>query len=328
MNSINMEKIHDIYTDILNNGLNNLENGYNDSDKILSNRYIQNIEHNKTYIQEMNKKLENILNLSKKLIIEFDKKTIETTKIYKLREKYKDDPSKMIKIYKELNNGLSWADIAEIEDKTEDNINSIESFINTTNKDYTEYKDNKILYKKLDNIYGNKLDFIYTLPIVAKITDIPSPLYWFNGDKTNKEGVYTSLSDGTYINVPFPNILNYSNSKNKYKINKCKNSTVEECKKFRYNYNKNIKDYVYSCNFIHIGDKILKSNSHVRCSFNSRFGNHCFLNDDLKSASFCDMQKFILYNISDTLLLSIWTQKHKTINNSLNKIIKDIDICQ
>ena len=325
MNSDNLEKLHFIYIDILKNGLNSYNINYdNDNNKSIEN-YITNLAHNKTYIQEMNKNLENILDVSKKLIIECDNKSKEANMQIILNDKYKNDPNKIIKIIKELNNGLSWADITEEDDISNDNINNIKLLIDT--KLDNTYKNDKTLYKKLDNIYDTKLDFIYKIPIINNIKDIPSPLYWYNGDECNKEGIYMNLTNGSHIYVPFPDVL-YNETKNKHKIIQCKNKTITECKKFRYNYNKNNKNYIYKCNFLHVGEKKLKYNNLLKCPFNHRFGNHLFLNNDLKNASYSDMQNFILYNISDILLLTVWSQKQKTLNNSLNEIINNIDICQ
>jgi len=320
MNTENITKIHDIYVDVLKNG----NDVYKNNNGSSNDDYLCKLKATMVYLTEMNKKLMNIIDLSEILLNGCKDRISEVKKELYLGEKYKNHINKDILIFKEINNGMKWGDISDIEDKKEKIINDVDFFINNKISS-TEYTKKDQMYKTLNKIYNVKLDFNFKLPIIAEITDIPPSLYWYNGDAKYSEGIYMTLNDGVFIKVPFPDTIDYLNSHTKKNTIKCKNKTHEECKMFRDSINK-YNTYVPKCNYLHIGDKFLKINNMVRCSSNSHFGKHSYLNKDLANMAYSDIQSIILYSISDILLNSLWIQKQKKIGNIKNTIIDDIEI--
>ena len=318
MNDQNINKINDIYIDILKHGIDIYKNNNGNIDD----EYLFNLKKNIIYLTEANKKLVDIIKVSEELIIGCNNRIEEVKKDLYLEKKYEGHPDKVILMFKEKNKGLKWGDISYLEDKKEEVINNTELHINNK-KYYTTY--NNIMYKNLNNIYNVKLDFDFKLPIITEIKDIPPSLYWYNGDKIYSEGIYMSLGEDVFIKVPFPDTIDYLNSTNKKYTIKCKNSTIEECKKFRNSINKNNNNYIHNCNYLHKGEKFLKINNIVRTS-NSHFGKHSCINRDLKNTKYSDIQSIILYSVSDLLLNSLWVQKQKKIGNLSNKIITNIDV--
>ena len=321
MNNENITKIHNIYVDVLKRGSDVYKNKDDDS----KDSHIFKLNSSALYLTEMNKKLRDIIEISENMIIECNKRTTEIKKEINLEKKYEGNPDKIMLIFKEMNQGLKWGDIADIEDKKEHMLRDVDNFINGK-RDPDEYKKHKITYKTLNRIYNTRLDFDFKLPIINDIADIPPSLYWYNGDSKYSEGIYTTLNNGVFVRVPFPDTIDYLDTHNKKNTIKCKNKTINECKRFRDNLNKYNNNYVYNCNYLHVGDKFLKINNMVRSSTNSRFGKHSCLNADLKNTSYSEIQSIILYSITDLLLNSLWIKKQKNMGNNPGKIIDNIDI--
>jgi hypothetical protein len=319
MNTDNITKIHDIYVNVLNHGA----DIYKNNDGILDDSYLFKLKTAATYITELNNKLMSIINISNQLINGCIDRIDEVKRELNLEKKYKGHPEKVMLVFKELNKGLQWGDISNIEDRKEKLINNIDTFTNT--KLNMNIYDEKIIYKSLNKIYDTKLDFDFKLPIISDIKDIPPSLYWYNGDSDNIEGIYMSLNSDVFIRVPFPDTVDYMNNNNKKNTIKCKNKTIDKCKKFRDGINVN-NNYVHNCNYLHSGDKFLKINNMTRSSNNSRLGKHSHINKDLEKTTYSDIQSIMLYSVSDILLNSIWIQKQQNIGNILKQIITDIEI--
>src|SRR6476620_7019498 len=153
------------------------------------------------------------------------------------------------------------------------------------------------------NISNNKIN----IPVISDIKDIPPMFYWYDGDKTYKRGIYTCISDGFYIKVPFPNVVSITDPKYKISSVPCRYETREQCdiqkKKTSELHNSDIR----ICTFVHKNEKITKLGSIYRCS-KEDFGNHKTLEEDLKIVKPSDIKRILMYSLSDSLLSAVWYQ--------------------
>jgi hypothetical protein len=320
MNSQEISTINKIYKSVLLNGSKYYKNAMKD-ESIKSARFLESFS---IHLGEMNDKLSVLLNLTDKYAIKCLEKAAEIRKKIELTKKYENDPSHMFLAHKELYKDMSWADMSDKEDQTNKTLADVENLlVKKINKN--EYTHKAIVYKKINAVYNINIGFSYKIPIINKLTEIPATFYWFNGDKNYSEGVYTCLSNGFYIKVPFPNLIDTTNSYNKTGSIKCKNSTYKECLKIRkelsVKYNSNVRE----CTFAHKNDKYIKIGTSVRCPNMPHFGTHNSLINDLKNVQNDDVKTMLMYSLSDMLLASLqYQKKEKTTKNT---ILTNIDIC-
>jgi hypothetical protein len=318
-----MNALNDIYVNILKTG----RQIYSKSDNVITIKEAQRLESYSTYLGEMNEKIENMLELTEKYAIEFLNKATKIRKNIDINKKYEGDSSMMFKAHKELYDGLSWADITEIEDRKDRIVNDVDKAIDKK-IDKNEYAHKQIVYKKLSNIYGKKIGFDWKVPIINKLNEMPSSMYWYAGDANNPEGVYTCLTRGFYIQVPFPNVIDATQDFSRTGSIKCKYNTIRECLDIRSElanrHNSNVRD----CNFAHKGDKFVKIGTSYRCPHKPRFGNHSYLRSDISSVPDSDIRTILMYSLSDMMLSSMWFQKQNMDDSKKNNIVMtDIDIC-
>lgn len=279
------------------------------------------------YLREMNNELSNILNLTNKYAIECLNKATDIRKEIDINNKYVNDPSHMFISHLEKYKGISWADLSQKDDETKNIINKVEDIIQDSPEE-KKYEHKLITYKTIKNIYDIDIGFSYKIPIINKVSEIPSAFYWFRGDEKNTEGIYTSLSNGFYIKVPFPDIIDATNSYNRTGSIRCKNNTYSDCLKIRSTIANKYKTDIRECTFAHKKDKYIKIGTVVRCPSMPHFGSHTTLSRDLDKIPTDDIKTMLMYSLSDSLISSLWFQKSQ-INKSDNKnvIISDIDIC-
>lgn len=210
---------------------------------------------------------------------------------------------------------------------------SCRGYFNSIKKSYLEEKNKvtnpSILERKnitkeyvTKKIYDVDLgDNILRLPIIEDIKSMPPSLWWYNGDKFHKKGIYTSLCDGFYVKVPFPNLV--SGSESKIKTIRCKHRTFDDCKLNRRLSFKG--DETKKCNFVHHGEKFIKLGFWARCEL-ERFGNHETLNQDLDIITNFDIKHILMYSLSDILLSLLWYQNK--FKNSKDLLLSGLDIFQ
>ena len=279
-----------------------------------SNQYIHKIESYKIYIDQSKDKLYEMANLLNEFSNEYSKKVNELKKIKKLEKKYKSDPCPILSIHKELYKNQSWYDITINEERTNNVCNKVDRFINNI------YKYEPINYKKLSNIENVNLDFDLKIPIVNRLEEIPPALYWFDGDKNNNAGIYTSISKKICAKIPLPNVIDGSKDFNRACSVKCKNNTKENCYAVRKDLSDLYNSDILECNYAHNGENYTKIGTTFRCPNTPRFGNHKYLNDDLNNVSENDIKILLMYSLSDVLLSSMWFQKQKKKGIILNNI--------
>ena len=271
-------------------------------------QYVQLLREKTNTLKTFNSKLNKIIKLNEKFIIDCNRKSEEIDKELKFKQENKSD----IKLYNRYA-GLSWADIDDIETDKENNLREINNFIDNSS------------YKIINSIDTFKPDFPYKLPKINNLNDLPNSIYYYEGDNINISGIYTKINN-TIIRIPFPDSIDYNSDKNKKNTILCKNITSSSCKKFRIDYNSDNLNYVYNCNFLHKGDRFKKINNFTRTPNNSRFGKHLFLNEDLSYMPYREIQPILLYSLSDLVLVDLWLQNQESKDKPVYNILNNIDI--
>jgi uncharacterized protein with HEPN domain len=316
MDEKDMRVINDIYLKILRNG----RHMYGAENTIDTAHQLENYS---TYLSEMNGRLESMVDLTQKFSVECLSKATEIREAIYLDDKFAGDQSKISVAFRDKNSNLSWADMTEIEDRTDVVLECVKEALDAKPKD-CEFKQKNVLYKVLTNIYGIELDHEWKLPIANRIKDIPSAMQWYKGDTNNPEGVYICLSDGFYAQVPMPNILDATKDFSRTGSVKCKHYTKEACYKARESLACRRNFDMRNCPFAHQGDKYVKIGTVFRCPKFPGFGKHSSLNADLVEVPDDDMRSILMYALSDAMLGSLWFQNQKQKNGI---VMTNIDIC-
>jgi hypothetical protein len=153
-------------------------------------------------------------------------------------------------------------------------------------------------FKEIDDIDGVSLqDKKITLPIARELKDITPALYWFEGDKYHKSGVYISLCKGFYAKIPFPDVIGTNGKHPKNNTIRCKFPNKEICS----------KNGAYNCLYVHKGEKFNKLCNGYRCK-NETFGCHKTIKEDIEKATHFDIKHILMYSLSDDLLSVLWFQ--------------------
>jgi hypothetical protein len=179
---------------------------------------------------------------------------------------------------------------------------------------YHELNDNSIqnsyrLYKSVALYDQYNVD----MAMVNKLSDIPPMFHWYSGDKKNTAGVYICLTDGVYIQVPFPDLIS-KNSKNfKHKSVPCKYKTTMFCREKQEDYSRLYNTELRQCNFVHIGESFIKIGSDFRCPNLPSFGAYETLGEDLMLVSLSDIKTMLFNSSSDLLLILLWRKYHMNL---------------
>lgn len=172
--------------------------------------------------------------------------------------------------------------------------------------------------KKNINVAGIRID-------VDEIDDpkkIPEVFYYYRGDKSNPEGVYTKIFN-TVMKVPFPNIINGVQDHNREKTLRCKYIHKEKCLQKRQNLAKTFGGPIRECKFAHSGDTFNKVGLHYRCPEIPDFGNHKNLTRDIHLVDDDSLDRLAFNAVSDMFLLYITYKYNKIPLQFKNKL----DIC-
>ncbi|MGL5934754.1 MAG: hypothetical protein ACRCZI_03925 [Cetobacterium sp.] len=145
------------------------------------------------------------------------------------------------------------------------------------------------------------------IPVIKNLKNMQPMFYWYHGDKVYKRGIYTCISSGFYIKVPFPSTV-IKDDEN-YKINSvpCKYETREMCNAHKKKISEIYNSEMRICQFVHRKEKFVKLGIPSKCSKES-FGNHDSLVNDLNETTLSDIKRLLMYSLSDTLLGTVWFQ--------------------
>ncbi len=215
---------------------------------------------------------------------------------------------------------MSWGDIADIEDRRENVINSSELI----EKKLLEPPE-KIPWKTLDTLDNIKLPKEISLRMVSRLDNLPPALGWYSGDKTHREGIYIRLPENMFVRIPFPNVIDGTQNYTRNKTIKCKYETEEQCvenRKFLADrYSTNIRE----CLFAHKGDIYSKVGTNFRCPSNPRFGSHDHLKTDIESLKADDIKPVLMYALSDVLNCFLWSDFHHSDDRI---VFSEVEVCQ
>jgi hypothetical protein len=312
-----MKLINDVYVRTLKMG----KKLYLGADGDATLKTAQELESYVGYLNHINEKISQILDLTDSFAEQCLEKANDIREQVDLEDEYKGDPSGMFMAYAKLDKTMSWADMSDKEDVKNGVMESVASVIEktVTKKDYTHAP---ILYKNVSKIYGADLGFNFKVPIINKITEMPSSLYWYNGDGKYPPGIYICVTRGFYVQVPFPNVVDSTRDFNRTGSIKCKYANSTECNNIRSELARKYNSDVRPCNFAHTGDRYIKIGTSARCASSPRFGNHSFLKSDINEIGDSDINTILMYSLSDILLSSIWAQRRRKTS-----ITTKIDIC-
>lgn len=290
---------------------------------------------------EMNNKLENILNLSTKYAHECLHKATNIRKRINIIDNCEGSSYDKFKACVKLYDGIQWSDIQEQSDIRDKLLTDVDAKIerkstkkltakNSSNKkseDRQHISQPTYMYKTMSDVYDKPLGFEWKVPIINKLSELPSSLYWYKGGSSNPPGLYMCITRGFYTQVPFPNVIDATQNFNRTGSIKCKYNTIEDCLSFRRSLASKYNSDVRECNFAHAGDQYIKLGTTFRCPHKPRFGNHNHLTEDINNVSDSDIKTMLMYSLSDILLSSIWFQRTKTGDEKSNMILSNIDIC-
>lgn len=284
-----------------------------------------------TYLNEINDKVNDILKLTDKYAVQCLNKANQIRKYRNLHDELKEeDPQEekgcaAIRTFQRLYSGASWADMQEEDEKHIEVDNQVSRFVGKKINP-VEYHNTPILYKTLSSIYGVDIGFECEIPIVNKLNEIPSCLFWHNGDANNPSGVYICLHSGFYVRIPMPNVVDPKKNFEKTKTIKCIKGSKQHCDNTRRDMARK-HGYRYTpCTYTHSGEKFKKIGTFSRCNKVPHFGNHASLKTDIDDVELCDIKTMLMHGLYDVLLGSLWFQKNKKHNRVKNMIIPDIDI--
>jgi hypothetical protein len=314
MDPDDIKVINDIYIKTLKKGRNTYELSNVEHNTI---QHAQELESYSTYLHEMNYKLYHILEISDKYADECFNKATEIREYVHLHDKYKNEEYPVFSVHKTMFKNSKWCDIMDDDDKINNILSNVKD-ITDQNKDLCTEK--QTIYKNIKDLYTHKINFDWNIPIINRLSEIPQSLYWYKGDKNNDEGIYTCLSDGFCVQIPFPNTVDGTKDFNRICSIKCKYKTIDECLKIRQELSNKFNSDVRICNFAHTGEKYTKIGTSFRCPNIPRFGNHTFLNEDLNTLPDYDMKMMLMYSLSDVLLGSMWFQQQKRKKITLTNI--------
>lgn len=153
------------------------------------------------------------------------------------------------------------------------------------------------------DLCGNVLN----LPVINDLRDIPPAIYWYSCGASNKSGIYTSISPGFTVRIPFPNLVSGSNPD--YKLNSipCKYETKALCTEYKKKISEIHKSEIRRCSYVHRNERFTKVGSYFRCNIES-FGNHKTLDNDIKIVTLYDIKRILMNSLSDNLLSVLWYQ--------------------
>jgi len=172
--------------------------------------------------------------------------------------------------------------------------------------------------KEVKQVKIPELNYNMKFTITNNIQEIPPAIWYYGGSKYNK-GFYICLVAGVYVQIPFPEVVESSNTFRKNNTIRCIHGTYENCSA-----RKAFKKTYTPCSYSHVGEKIHKVGHNFRCQKIITFGNKSTLLNDVHSLEENDVRQVLLYGLNDLMAATIWADKTK-FNTSL-QVMCDIDV--
>lgn len=161
--------------------------------------------------------------------------------------------------------------------------------------------------------------FKMLLPIIKSLDDIPQNMYYYRGDKKNKRGVYSRISDRIVIKIPMVETIRENADNSRQMIVKC---------------NKGKDCTFWNCTYAHPGVPYNKI-GYVRRAFSCPgFSNIDTLKTDIKIITYEDIRICLMYATTDMFAVRGWCQDQEQQNinpndSSSGKLVvwDNLDIC-
>lgn len=228
-----------------------------------------------------------------------------------IMEKLKTEKPKLTK-----SDGLFWTELTEEGDVHEEQYQKIT--LGTPKKPEAKVEKPKskktgksALKMSITEYKGAKIEL--KLLKVSKLAEIPESMYWYDGDKKNKPGIYIRIGNSIIL-VPFPDVIDPSDPEaSKNCTVKCRSETRERCQS---------KKFGLNCPYAHVGEQFRKIGSNYRSEV-PRLGKHSFIREDSETAKYSDIKHILMNSLSDILFCNLWFEK----NVPELTVIQELEIC-
>jgi hypothetical protein len=195
---------------------------------------------------------------------------------------------------KDLTNIINIIEIASIE------LESLAQMYRQTTKSLLRLKgidDEKKIEEKKHNLHKYNIGLrSIMIPSVNSVQNIPPSIYWVE----DKRGLYICLSPGIYCQIPFVDVSSHSNLRTK----KCLNN---DC-----NY--------HLCRHAHPGGTYVKIGLEEKCPSKKDFSNQQTLDTDIDTVTLSDIEKTLLYSLSDLFACAFWSANKAVPGTVLEKL--------
>lgn len=168
----------------------------------------------------------------------------------------------------------------------------------------------------VERVLLTEIGYYLKLPIVTNLKHIPPALHYFKGNADIPQGVYINLPNNNIVRIPFPEIMDSKREYDRTHSIRCKYHSKDECNFQRSKMAKMHNSQFRTCNFAHIGDKIIKVGYPSRCPSMPDFGNPSTMSSDIKKVNMNDISNMMLYGLND-LICSVVYLDYSSINNRL-----------
>ena len=184
-------------------------------------------------------------------------------------------------------------------------------------KNHQSIENDSIIGEYDYNCSGLKITF----PIIKSLDRIPNNMYYYYGDKNNKRGVYTRITDEILVKVPLVETISENLENSRQMVVKC---------------NKNDECRFWNCTYAHTGVPYTKIGFIKRAPSCSGFSNFESLKNDIKAISYEDIRLCLMYSITDLFSIKAWCQHYFNENKDQyfqeNRVVKDtiwknIELC-
>ena len=143
------------------------------------------------------------------------------------------------------------------------------------------------------------------LPHIKRLEDAKSMFYWYENN------IYVKLSNDICVKVPFPDIYDSAKNYERRCSMRCKYKTKEICDRQRSEVARLYSSPIRTCNFAHIGDKLVKIGYPSRCPSRPNYGNPATIAEDSKIITIDDIKSMLLYGLNDLIIATIWLDYKK-----------------
>lgn len=148
---------------------------------------------------------------------------------------------------------------------------------------------------------------------VSDFSQMKPMFYFYNNPSDHKHpiGLYCCVTEGSYVHVPFPKVIDVNKQKDRTKSVRCKYKTVEFCNEQRRKMAEYHDSCVRKCNYAHQGERLVKIGINARCPSNPQFGNSETFSSDIKHVSLQDIKQMLIYGLNDLFSASVYLDCYK-----------------